>query len=182
MPSPHLACHGIFAHSSSYAQRCKLPGSPPSCRESQHTTYRSQGLTWAQGVLNSQNVESTTRPALLLSSADGKLDAARVERDIQPFAILDDVYTTNFHDSLVIQVPHGVELNLEEFINDLRRSTKLEFRRVLGSNVDSEKNLLPCGPYFLQGQNLHQAWKLYDDSLGAFIQTVVPDNVTVPKR
>lgn len=133
-------------------------------------------------MLSSQNVESITCPALLLSSANGKLDAARVGRNIQQFTIIDDVYTTNFHDSLVIQVPHGVELNLEELTNDLRRSTKLEFRRVLGSNVDYEKNLLPSGPYFLQGQNLHQAWKLYDDSLDAFIHTVVPDNVTVPKR
>ena len=133
-------------------------------------------------MLDSQNGDSTPRPALLLSSADGKLDAAEVERDTQQFAILDDVYTTNFHDSLVIQVPYGVELNLEEFANDLRRSTKLEFRRVHSSYVDSERNLLPCGPYFLQGPTLHQAWKLYDDSLGAFIQTVVPDNVTVPYR
>ena len=121
-------------------------------------------------------------PTLLLSSADGKLDAAGVERDIQQFAIFDDVYTTNFHDSLVIQVPYGVELNLEEFTNDLRHSTKLEFCRVLGSYVDSERNLLPGGPYFLQGPTLHQAWKHYDDSLGASIQTVVPDNVTLPYR
>lgn len=133
-------------------------------------------------MLNSQSVESITRPALLLSSADGKFDAARVGRDVQRFKTIDDVYTTDFHDSLVVQVPHGIELNLEEFTIDLGRSTKLDFRRVLSSKVDSERNLLPSGPYFLQGQNMHQAWKLYDDSLGAFIQTVVPDNATTPKR
>ncbi len=182
MRSPHLACHGIFTHSSSYAQRCKLPGSPSSCCKSQHETKYIQGLIWAQGVLNSQNVESITRPALLLSSANGKLDATRIEREIQQFTIIDDVYTTDFHDFLVVQVPHEVELNLEELTDDFGCLTKLEFRRVLCSTVDSEENLLPSGPYFLQGQNLHQAWKLYDDSLGAFIQTVVPDNVTVPKR
>lgn len=119
---------------------------------------------------------------MLLSSANGKIDAARVGRDIQQFKIIDDVYTTDFHYYLVVQVPHGVELNLEEIENDLRSSTELEFRGLLGSNVECERNLLPSGPYFLQGQNLHQAWKLYDDSLGAFIQTVVPDNVTEPKR
>lgn len=133
-------------------------------------------------MLSSQNVESITRPFLLLSTAKGKLDAARVGRDVQQFNIIDNVYTTDFHDSLFVQVPHGVELNLDEFTNDLGRSTKLEFRRVLGSKVDSVRDLLPSGPYFLQGRNLHQAWKLYDDSLGAFIQTVVPDNVTVPQR
>ena len=133
-------------------------------------------------MLHSQNVESITRPALLLSSADGKIDAAKVGRDVQQFETIDDVYTTDFHDSLVVQVPHGVGLNLEDFTINLGRSTNLEFRKVLSSKVDSERNLLPSGPYFLQGQKMHQAWKLYDDSLGAFIQTVVPDDATAPKR
>ncbi|KAL9100822.1 MAG: hypothetical protein Q9163_003852 [Psora crenata] len=132
------------------------------------------------GVLSSQNVEPIIRPALLLASANGKFDAARVGKDFQQFTT-DDVYTTDFHDSLVVQVPDEVELNLEGFTNDLGRSRKLEYRRVLGSKVESERKLLPSGPYFLQGHNLHQAWRLYDDSLGAFIQTVIPDNVTAPK-
>lgn len=133
-------------------------------------------------MLHSQNVESITRPALLLSSTDGKIDAANVGRVVQQFETIDDVYTTDFHDSLLVQVPHGVELNLEDFAIDLGRSTNLKFRKVLRSKVDSERNLLPSGPYFLQGQNMHQAWKLYDDSLGAFVQTVVPDDVTAPKN
>lgn len=41
---------------------------------------------------------------------------------------------------------------------------------------------LPSGPYFLQGPNLHQAWRLYDDELGAFTFGAVPKNVTDPNE
>ncbi|GJN74888.1 hypothetical protein PLICBS_008981 [Purpureocillium lilacinum] len=37
---------------------------------------------------------------------------------------------------------------------------------------------LPSGPYFLYGPNLYQAWRLYDDDLGAFAFGVIPENVT----
>ncbi|PFH59838.1 hypothetical protein XA68_11787 [Ophiocordyceps unilateralis] len=37
---------------------------------------------------------------------------------------------------------------------------------------------LPSGPYFLLGPNLHQAWRLYDDTAEAFALAVVPENVT----
>lgn len=106
-----------------------------------HATKYTQGLIWAQAVLRPQNVESIIRPALLLSSANGRLGATRIEREIQSFTIIDDFYTTDFHDSLVVQVPHGVELNLEEFTDDFGCLTKLELRRVLCSKVDSGKNL-----------------------------------------
>lgn len=37
---------------------------------------------------------------------------------------------------------------------------------------------LPPGPYFLHGPNLYQAWKLYEDALGAFALGVIPQNLT----
>lgn len=41
---------------------------------------------------------------------------------------------------------------------------------------------LPSGPYFLYGPNLYQAWRLYDDDLGAFAFGVIPENVTHTTR
>lgn len=41
---------------------------------------------------------------------------------------------------------------------------------------------LPPGPYFLHGPNLHQAWRLYQDYLDAFIFGVVPENALKPER
>ncbi|RDA84412.1 hypothetical protein CP532_2912 [Ophiocordyceps camponoti-leonardi (nom. inval.)] len=37
---------------------------------------------------------------------------------------------------------------------------------------------LPSGPYFLQGPDLHQAWRIYDDTADAFALGIVPENVT----
>lgn len=39
---------------------------------------------------------------------------------------------------------------------------------------------LPSGPYFLHGPFLHQAWRLYDDDLGAFNFGVIPDDLSKP--
>ncbi len=36
---------------------------------------------------------------------------------------------------------------------------------------------VPEGPYFVVGRQLHQAWRLYPDHLGAFATTVVPDDI-----
>ena len=36
---------------------------------------------------------------------------------------------------------------------------------------------VPEGPYFIVGRELHQAWRLYPDHLGAFATTVVPDGM-----
>ena len=95
---------------------------------------------------------------------------------------VDDVCSRDFHQSLVVQVPSKVDLDLEELHSKFGRSSNVKKSSVFGSKVDSSADLLPSGPYFLQGKNIHQAWRLYDDSLGAFIQTVIPDNAMNPKR
>lgn len=63
-----------------------------------------------------------------------------------------------------------------------------------GSNVDTRKlrerwglrrlshapvstDPLPEGPYFLVGNNIHQAWKMYADNLDSLTVAVVPDYV-----
>lgn len=41
---------------------------------------------------------------------------------------------------------------------------------------------LPSGPYFLQGPNLHQAWRLYSDDLEAFASGVLPVDLNEPNE
>ncbi|KAF2240819.1 putative amidase [Trematosphaeria pertusa] len=43
-------------------------------------------------------------------------------------------------------------------------------------------NPLPSGPYFLHGSNIHQAWRLYDDELDAFVFAVIPEDLRNPLR
>lgn len=94
----------------------------------------------------------------------------------------DDVCSRDFFQSLVVQVPSNVDLPQEDIHIELGQLINPKIPSVFVSKTESSADLLPSGPYFLEGKNIHQAWKLYDDSLGAFIQTVVPDNVTSPKR
>ncbi|KAL8783201.1 MAG: hypothetical protein Q9195_009449, partial [Heterodermia aff. obscurata] len=94
----------------------------------------------------------------------------------------DDVFSRDFVQSLVLQVPSNVDLPLEDIHMGLGHLINPRFPSVFVSKTESSADLLPSGPYFLQGKNIHQAWRLYDDSLGASIQTVLPDHVTSPKR
>lgn len=41
---------------------------------------------------------------------------------------------------------------------------------------------LPPGPYFIRGNSIHQAWKLYEDHLDAFVIPTIADNVINPTR
>ncbi|KAL1865524.1 hypothetical protein Daus18300_007169 [Diaporthe australafricana] len=50
-----------------------------------------------------------------------------------------------------------------------------------GPDTSSERDLLPSGPYFLSGQNLHQAWRLYPDDLDAFTFGLLPDSPFDPE-
>lgn len=36
------------------------------------------------------------------------------------------------------------------------------------------------GPYFLKGNNLHEAWRLYEDELCSFVSSVVPADAGDP--
>ena len=40
---------------------------------------------------------------------------------------------------------------------------------------DSDYEEVAEGPYFLVGDELHEAWRLYPDYLDSFMTTVVPD-------
>jgi hypothetical protein len=42
------------------------------------------------------------------------------------------------------------------------------------AKVAEDKSPLPEGPYFLVGDSIHQAWKLYADELDSFSVAVIP--------
>ena len=117
-----------------------------------------------------------------MSTKSGHIDAASIANTLQHFAEIDDVYSAEFHDSLVIQVPPGVNTDVERLKSDITRFTDVEFGSLFSSRAESTALLLPSGPYFLQGRNIHQAWRLYSDHLDAFMQTTVPDDATKPLR
>ena len=85
-------------------------------------------------------------------------------------------------DSLVIQSPRGIDVQIDELASRIKLSGVSGFKEVYGAKANSILDLLPPGPYFLQSQNIHQAWRLYPDELDAFVMSVVPDSATYPSR
>lgn len=140
-------------------------------------------LILLKGVLDiAPALESETplRPALLLSTVDGRIDTVELRKDLEKFAEIDDVYSDDFLDSLIIQVPPGTVVDPEKVKKDFGYSNSAVFSQLWSSTAKSARALLPSGPYFLHGQNIHQAWRSYTDHLDAFVQTVLPNNATKP--
>lgn len=87
------------------------------------------------------------------------------------FKEVDDVYNDDFSKTILLTgTPE--ELNLGKSTLASQNVTTVY------TSTDVE---LPPGPYFLYGTEIHQAWRLYEDYLDAFIFGVVPENVLHPE-
>lgn len=126
----------------------------------------------------------TLRPATLVSPDGGTLVASTITRLLEDFSRRDDVYSDDFTQTLVVQTPESVNPS-SRFIGPPQVAWEGEprpFETVLTAQRSPSQDLLPAGPYFLIGSNIHQAWRLYPDNLGAFITTVLPGSVSNPQR
>lgn len=140
-------------------------------------------LILLEGVLDiapALKSELPLRPALVLSTVDGRINTVELRKDLEKFAELDDVYSDDFLDSPVIQVSPGTAVDPEKVKKDFGHSNSAIFNQLWSSTVKSAQALLPSGSYFLYGQNIYQAWRLYTDYLDVFIQTFLPNNTTKP--
>lgn len=99
----------------------------------------------------------------LISSADGTLKSNDITDVTKDWHKSDDVWSEAFAELAVLQTPFGVEPNAN--------------RGIIHIQAKEGKEMLPSGPYFLHGSNVHQAWRLYPDEFDAFIAPVVPDSV-----
>jgi hypothetical protein len=100
----------------------------------------------------------------------------KITTQLGQFEIFDDVYTKAFSDALIVNgIADGVETS------DMPYSTLTDiFKSVFCTIPSCGRPLLPAGPYFVHGNNIHQAWRLYPDVLDAFIYGVIPRDVLEP--
>ena len=81
--------------------------------------------------------------------------------------MFDELFTTGGY--LIVQQPPqtqpapGLPDNVTHYLRE--RSSAIIF---LSDTV------LPEGPYFAVGRQLHQAWRLYPDNLSSFVTAVIP--------
>ncbi|KAF3385977.1 Glutamyl-tRNA [Talaromyces pinophilus] len=97
-----------------------------------------------------------------------------VQNTLERFAETDDVFTLEFAKSAVwILLYEGSQPRPDDaFLDNL--SPYSCSNCIYQKSNPAEKWLE--GPYFLQGKELHQCWRLYPDHLSAFAITTIPDD------
>ena len=104
---------------------------------------------------------------------DGVVHPDAIKKFVGRLADSDDVFSEDFlGDALLVQSStplrtSAADLGPMDMASGLWNVSSLLF-------LEQDGRHLRPGPYFLCGQNVHQAWKLYADHLDSFSTCVVP--------
>ena len=115
------------------------------------------------------------KPCTIISSNDGNVCVDDIEKIVARFLEVDDVYSLDFVSNIIIQTLGRVASKKRTQLKSCERlgpNIKLQLEY---SKVDSPEDLLPPGPYFLYGNRIYEAWRLYPDFLDAFQITFMPE-------
>ncbi len=119
-------------------------------------------------------------PVTLISTEE--LNSPNLDDFLKGLELFDDVYSSEFAFALV-EKP-GANETAKRAVGTKRASVsgKQTYTvRVTGSQPDgasaksSPFSNLPTGPYILHGKELHQAYRIYEDELGAFSAGIVSE-------
>ncbi|KAK3984184.1 amidase signature domain-containing protein [Cladorrhinum sp. PSN332] len=113
-------------------------------------------------------------PFVVISPKNDRVSRLDITDAVSKFARIDDVFSTDFLTGLVGVAGHRLE---PDAINDMQEiDTGRGSCWSVTNIIPVETDIVP-GPYFLFGNAIHQAWKLYSDDLDAFSVAVYPTNV-----
>ncbi|KAI0856904.1 putative amidase [Xylaria cubensis] len=116
-------------------------------------------------------------PAVLLSIPDAEFSSEHVQNALDDFSHRDDVFSDDFSSTLVLQP--GRDVDVSSVTAQLTESRL--FRTIYRNESGHKHHSLPSGPYFIRGKSIHQAWKLYEDDLDAFVIPTIVDDVFNPE-
>ena len=114
------------------------------------------------------------RPCTIISSIDGNIGGVDIENTIARFLKVDDVYSLDFVSYIIIQTLGRVASKKRSQIRCCERFGPNIKQQLEYSKVDFQENLLPPGPYFVYGNGIYEAWRLYPDFLDAFQISFMP--------
>ncbi|KAK3395311.1 putative amidase [Podospora didyma] len=122
----------------------------------------------------------TCMPAVLLSVEDG-FASEHVQKVLDDFAHRDNVFCDDFNSAVILQFAgsHGVK-NTAAAVAELAENHRFQAIHTHNPSPTHPPSPLAQGPYFIRGKSIHQAWKLYDDHLDAFVILTIPDDVANP--
>lgn len=102
----------------------------------------------------------------MVLSSEARFD---IVKDVSQFPQADDVFCSIFLTDTVgvLGVPEDIQVReLQGVETKIGTWTVKSVYAV--TNLQGGKASIPPGPYFLRGNAIHQAWKLYPDTLDAF--------------
>ncbi|PNP75787.1 hypothetical protein FNYG_10865 [Fusarium nygamai] len=134
------------------------------------------GVSYLLKITESTGLESI--PVVLLPIGDSISSVNDALQLINRFAEVDDVYSPSFSRTAVIR--SSSERGFKEVLKKFEASG--HFSAVYHVSPSSSQDCLPAGPYSLCDGGIHQAYRLYDDTLDSFIFGVIPGDVLNPKR
>ncbi|KAJ5414878.1 hypothetical protein N7509_000212 [Penicillium cosmopolitanum] len=114
-------------------------------------------------------------PVVVLNSVGSDILLENLENTLAKLIEEDDVFTSDFmaNNLLVFQSLQlgSSKANLPVEVVEYLEKTAT---RCFFLQWTSDEDILPQGPYFASHKGLHQAWRLYEDKLAAFVSTTFP--------
>ena len=96
-----------------------------------------------------------------------------IEKTLARFKATDDVFTPGFVENSILVASRNASKEPSKTIPEavmrflVKHSSEICFSEI-------EETQIPEGPYFVRGQGLHQAWRLYPDESRAFVTAIAP--------
>jgi len=153
----------------------------PSCQASHLCVYVVAHVLDSQGLVERGSLafDSSITPVVVLPPLhEADLTKEALQDLLDQAQQSDDVLTDEFRAQAVFLVPpNSSKSSYAHKISSLGLF-KAVFR--YGSGLVATTDM--PAPYFIQGSNLHQAWRLYEDRVDAFVVPVVPEKVEQPSR
>jgi hypothetical protein len=127
-----------------------------------------------------ENTSSRTTDTPLITAVtvfhfeeDVEIGFKSLESQVAVYTARDDVFNVSFLSFIIISVPTVNIMEKDDWTSFIKElCDRWGTQAIHFAKLSTQE--LPPGPYFLINENLHQAWKCYDDSVGAFTAAVVP--------
>lgn len=114
---------------------------------------------------------------MVINLPDSDISLDQLEAVFRRFAIEDDVFSEGFiHGALIYVQPRDAQLppatpTLSHAVDNYLEENSAQ---LLFADPSAGLPTLSEGPYFITENQFHQAWRLYEDNLEAFVSSSVP--------
>ncbi|GAB7349943.1 hypothetical protein MBLNU459_g0640t1 [Dothideomycetes sp. NU459] len=116
-------------------------------------------------------------PLTVVSTSTLTYNASSFDQLVSSYTAVDDVFTQGFLEAVYVQyvnVPYPAKFH-GWTVPKLSGASNVTGTVAAGFVTNS--SAVPSGPYFISSTGaLHQAWRLYSDFQGAFLETIVPSS------